>query len=186
MRSNFQTDISLQDDAILLRPLARGDWQAMFAAASDPLIWALHPAHDRWQESVFRGYFEEALAQGSALAVVDKASGAIIGSSRYGFDRSAPGEVEIGWTFLTRAYWGTEINRRMKRLMLAHALQHFDQAIFLVGEYNHRSRRAMEKIGGRLTDRFHTAEVAGARVRHVIYAIDRQNFAAGPLLERPA
>lgn len=158
------------------------DWEALFAVAADREIWALHPAHDRWQAEVFRGYFEEAMAQGSGFVIIDKNGGDVIGSSRYGFDRSAPNEVEIGWTFLARAYWGGETNRRIERLMVAHALRHFDQVIFLVGKHNHRSRRAMEKIGGILTDRTYTADVTGARVTHVIYAIDRENFASGPLM----
>ncbi|MDZ7588163.1 MAG: hypothetical protein U5J78_03010 [Parasphingorhabdus sp.] len=47
---------------------------------------------------VFRGYFEDALASGGALVVIDRATDAIIGASRYDFDRAEPGEVEIGWT----------------------------------------------------------------------------------------
>lgn len=177
----FDSKVTLQDDVILLRPLTPDDWEPLFLVASDPLIWALHPAHDRWQMTVFRGYFNEALAQDSAFVIIDKASGDIIGSSRYGFERAGPGEAEIGWTFLARAYWGGETNRRMKRLMLAHALQHFDRVIFLVGQDNLRSRRAMEKIGGRLTERLFRSELKGAVVTHVIYAIDRQGFENGPL-----
>lgn len=177
----FAAKSILDDGIITLRPMALSDWEPLFLVASDPLIWALHPAHDRWQMTVFRGYFDEALAQDSAFVIIDKASGDIIGSSRYGVERAGPGEAEIGWTFLARAYWGGETNRRMKRLMLAHALQHFDRVIFLVGQDNLRSRRAMEKIGGRLTERTFTAGVSEALVTHVIYAIDRQGFENGPL-----
>ena len=65
--------------------------------------------------------------------------------------------------------------------MIGYALEHFDRVIFLVGETNRRSRRAMEKIGGVLTERIDEAEMAGRTVRHVVYAIDRPGFAAGPL-----
>jgi hypothetical protein len=51
----------LEDAPVLLRPMRRDDWHALFAVASDPAIWALHPAHDRWQEPVFRAFFEEGL-----------------------------------------------------------------------------------------------------------------------------
>ena len=44
-------------------PCAADDWDALFAVASDPLIWEQHPAHDRWQEPVFRAFFDDALAQ---------------------------------------------------------------------------------------------------------------------------
>ena len=166
---------------ISLRPLTPDDWPALFAAASDPLIWAVHPAHDRWQEPVFRAYFEEALASGGALVALDPGTGAVIGASRYDFDRADPGEIEIGWTFLARSHWGGATNAAMKALMVGHALKHVDRVIFLIGETNVRSRRAMEKIGGVLTDRHHDAVVHGAPVEHVIYAIDRAGYAAGPL-----
>ena len=47
------------------------------------------------------------------------------------------------------------------------------RVMFMIGETNVRSRRAVEKIGGRLTDRLHHAEMAGQPVTHVIYTIDR-------------
>lgn len=177
----FDSQPVLSDGVVALRPLATGDFDALFAVASDPLIWALHPAHDRWQEPVFRRFFDDAIACGGALAAVDPADGAIIGSSRYDRERADPGEVEIGWTFLARAYWGGAANAAMKRLMIAHALKSFEQVIFLVGETNLRSRRAMEKIGAVLTDRIQTMDMAGVEVRHVVYAIDQAGFEAGPL-----
>lgn len=175
----------LANARVALRPLVAGDWPALFAAASDPSIWAAHPAHDRWQEPVFRTYFEEALASGGALVAldpdIDPAAGAIIGASRYDFGGADPGEIEIGWTFLARSHWGGATNAAMKALMVGHALKHVDRVIFLIGENNIRSRRAMEKIGGVLTDRHHDAVVHGAPVRHVIYTIDSKAFSTGPL-----
>ena len=174
----------LSDDLVTLRPMAEGDRQPLFAVASDPAIWALHPAHDRWQRGVFDGFFDEGLASNGGLTVRDKVTGAVIGSSRYDNRPYAviAGEVEIGWTYVARACWGGAYNRSMKRLMLAYAFERgFEAAIFLVGETNLRSRRAMEKIGGVLTDRRHFAEMAGAQVVHVIYRIAREDFARGPL-----
>jgi RimJ/RimL family protein N-acetyltransferase len=179
--NSFDAQPTLEDALVRLRPLRADDWEALFAVASDPLIWEVHPAHDRWQERVFRKFFEDAMASGGALAAIDPATGEIIGSSRYDRGRAGPGEVEIGWTFIARRYWGGAVNRAMKRLMIAHALQHFDRVIFLVGETNGRSRRAMEKIGGVLTPRLDHAEMAGVPVTHVVYAIDRDGFEMGPL-----
>ena len=152
----------------------------MFAVASDPQIWAKHPAWDRYKQPVFRDYFDEALASKGGLTVVDKASGQIIGASRFVAFREAD-EVEIGWTFLSRAFWGGAINRQMKRLMLGHALAAFPRAVFRVGETNLISRRAMEKIGGCLTDRTESIVRGGVPITHVIYEIDRAGFARGPL-----
>ena len=173
---------TLEGVLLLLRPLRADDWDALFGVASDRLIWEVHPAHDRWQEPVFRAYFADALAQGGALVVIDRASGALIGSSRMqGYDPADRGSVEIGWTFLARSHWGGATNRELKRLMLAHALRFVGRVKFRVGEDNWRSRRAMEKIGGRLTDETTITERAGVGVVHVTYEITRASFANGPL-----
>ncbi|QDZ08358.1 GNAT family N-acetyltransferase [Sphingomonas panacisoli] len=163
----------LTGDLIELRPATPDDFAALFAVASDPQIWEVHPAHDRWQESVFRKFFDDGIASGGMLVAIDRATGEIIGSSRYEFDRAEPGEVEIGWTFLARSHWGGRFNTEMKALMLDHAFRSVERVIFLVGDTNVRSRRAVEKIGGYLTPREHRAEMAGKPVVHVVYAIDR-------------
>ena len=180
---NFQP--TLTNDRVTLRPLVADDWDALFAVASDREIWALHPAHDRWQEPVFRGFFAEGLASGGALVALDPASGTIIGASRYDLTRAKPDEIEIGWTFLARSRWGGPTNHAMKTLMVGHALTGFASAIFVIGEHNVRSRRAMEKIGATLTDRVYDAIVAGIPTCHVIYAIDQSAFANGPLTTTP-
>jgi RimJ/RimL family protein N-acetyltransferase len=173
----------LEGEHITLRPLEAEDWDALFAVASDPLIWEQHPAHDRWQEPVFRAFFEDALANKGALVVIDRATGGVIGSSRFqGLEDADGGSVEIGWTFLARSHWGGRTNHAMKRLMLAHALASVAECRFLVGESNLRSRRALERIGARLTDRREERIMAGGEIiPHLTYAITRADFARGPL-----
>ncbi len=164
---------TLTGDLVTLRPTVPEDWEAMYAVASDPLIWEVHPAHDRWQEPVFRRYFSDALASGGGLTIIDKATGTVIGASRYHGYEPDRDEIEIGWTFVARAYWGGAYNREIKRLMLDHIFQYAGTVLFIVGERNVRSRRAMEKIGGELIDRTSERMMAGERVRHVYYAIRR-------------
>jgi RimJ/RimL family protein N-acetyltransferase len=172
----------LKGERLLLRPLQPEDWEALYAVACDPRIWEIHPANDRWQEPVFRGYFADALASGGALVVIDKASGAIVGSSSMrDHDPADGGSVEIGWTFLARSHWGGACNRELKRLMLTHALSRVARVKFRVGEDNLRSRRAMEKIGARMVDERETAVMAGREIVHVRFEIDRESFASGPL-----
>ena len=176
---------ALTGEKVLLRPLTKDDWDALFAIASDKLVWELHPAHDRWKEPVFREFFENALRYKGAMAMVDRATGEIFGSSRWQgvVEECAtePSSVEIGWTFLARSHWGGAWNREVKRLMIGHALQHVEMVEFHVGKDNLRSRRAMEKIGGSLSDRTLVVEMVGVQVHHVIYEITRDSFASGPL-----
>lgn len=162
----------LVGDLLELRPLRADDWQALFAAASDPKIWELHPVPQRYTENVFREYFREALESRGALVAVDRKTQKIIGSSRYCWHEPA-GELEIGWTFLDRAHWGGTCNGEMKRLMLGHAFTFAERIIFRVGATNLRSRRAVEKIGAVLTQRRETMVLHGKSIEHVVYQITR-------------
>jgi RimJ/RimL family protein N-acetyltransferase len=154
---------TLAGELVLLRPTVPEDWEGMYAVASDPLIWELHPFNDRWQEPVFRRYFDDALASRGGLTIVDKATGKIIGASRYAFPDAARDEVEIG-------VW----NREIKRLMLDHIHRFAASAVFVIGENNHRSRRAIEKIGGVLQEGRHERGDGAVIPTHVFYTIRRQ------------
>ncbi len=172
----------LKGERLVLRPLAATDWAGLFGVAADPLLWELHPMHTRWQEPVFRAMFDEALGAGGALVVTERATGAVIGSSQYrGFDPAAGGVVEIGWSFLARSHWGGAFNRELKHLMLAHAFGSVARVEFRVGEANLRSRRALEKIGARLSERVDVVAGPDGPIRHVIYEITREGFASSPL-----
>jgi RimJ/RimL family protein N-acetyltransferase len=138
----------LTGDLLELRPLTPDDFAELFAVASDPLIWEQHPARDRGEPGPFRQFFREGLESGGALVAIDRRDGRIIGSSRYHRD-IARSELEIGWSFLARPYWGGRYNGEMKRLMLQHAFRFVDRVVFLIGPENLRSQRALEKIGGR-------------------------------------
>ena len=138
----------LEGVLLQLRPLRKDDFDELYAVASDPELWAQHPANDRWREDVFQEFFLDALAGKGALVIIDKATGRIIGSSRYHGYTADNDEVEIGWTFLDRSHWGGTCNRELKQLMLAHAFNFVEHVIFHVGVTNWRSQRAMEKIGG--------------------------------------
>ena len=179
----------LEGERFALRPLRADDWDALYAIASDPVVWEQHPMTDRWREEVFRAFFEDALAKGGALAIIDTRDGTIIGSSRFQALKSAEDDeeeqssVEIGWTFLAPRYWGTGANREVKRLMLAHALESVERVDFRVGEANWRSRIALENIGAQRTRRTELSRHQGKRVLHLVYAISREDFAQGPLMQ---
>lgn len=148
MPTGFDPQPTLAGELVTIRPLRADDHDALFAVASDPLIWEQHPAKERATPEGFRTFFDESLATGGALLVSDAATGEVIGSSRYfGLDEGAS-EVEIGWSFLARRCWGGHYNGEVKRLMLEHAFRFVASVVFLVAPDNIRSQRAMGKIGG--------------------------------------
>ena len=147
-RHEFDLQPNLKDELIELRPLRPEDWNDLFAVASDPLIWEQHPESDRYKEEIFKVFFREALECRGAFVIIDTTSQQIIGSTRfYGYDPEKS-EIEIGWTFLARKYWGGRYNRELKQLMLDHAFKFVESVVLLVGENNIRSQKATEKIGG--------------------------------------
>lgn len=145
---SFDLQPYLKGELIGLRPLRPEDWNDLFAVASDRFIWEQHPESDRYTEKFFKVFFKEALESGGAFVVIDKTSQEIIGSTRFhGYDPEKS-EIEIGWTFLARKYWGGRYNREMKQLMLTHAFKFVENVVFHVGENNIRSQKATERIGG--------------------------------------
>jgi RimJ/RimL family protein N-acetyltransferase len=169
----FELQPHLVGELLELRPLLPDDWDALFAVASDPLIWEQHPSSDRYQEAVFREFFREALECGGAFAAIDRKTQKIIGSSRYfGFDAAAS-EIEIGWSFLARSYWGGTYNGEMKRLMLDHAFQFVDNVIFVVGPTNLRSQKALAKIGAVNIGRRDRTYADGQALERVVFLIKK-------------
>ena len=171
-RREFELQPHLIGELLEVRPLKPEDWESLFAVAADPLIWEQHPAGDRYQEKVFREFFREALESGGAFVVIDRQTQKIIGSSRYfGFDPNKS-EIEIGWTFLARSYWGGKYNGELKQLMLDHAFRFVESVVFLIGPTNLRSQKAVEKIGGVLIERRHKM-IQGKPVENVVYQIKK-------------
>ena len=167
---------TLTGPRLLLRPLTADDWEMLYAVASDPLIWEQHPERNRWELDVFRRFFDDALASGGALVAIDRANGLVIGSSRFHSYDEAKSQVEIGWTFLSRLYWGGAYNAEMKRLMLEHAFKTVDSVIFVIGPNNRRSRRAVEKLGAVLADE----TAAGSGGPSVVYRLTRDAWRTRP------
>jgi RimJ/RimL family protein N-acetyltransferase len=155
---------TLEGELVVVRPLRVDDFDELYALGADLLLWEQHPERERWREEVFRAYFDDHLASGGALAVVERATGNLIGVTRYdNYDPEAR-EVEIGWTFLARSDWGGVYNADLKRVMFEHAFQSVETVVFLIDARNLRSRRAVEKLG---------AIECGARRGMLLYAVPR-------------
>ena len=130
-----------------LRPLAQDDLEALYTAASDPLIWEQHPKNTRHQRDVFETYFAHLLKTRAALVIMDRATDRVIGTSSYYMTNEDPPGASVGFTFIERAYWGGETNRELKTLMFNHLFQSFDTAWLHVNRGNVRSQRGTAKLG---------------------------------------
>src|SRR5438552_15980865 len=171
---DFDLQPTLQGNLIELRPLARENFDALFAAASDPFIWEQHPENDRYKREVFQKFFDGAMESKGAFAIIERTSGRMIGSSRYCNLNPVESEVEIGWTFLERAFWGGSYNRELKSLMLDHAFRFVKHVVFVVGEKNFRSQQALRKIGAKFLKGKELPAGDGTVTTHLVFALTRR------------
>ena len=141
----FAIPTTLDTPNYLLRRLTKDDKTALQASASDPLIWEMLP-EKRHEPTVFEPYFKKALEQ-KAFAIVDKKTNNIIGTTRFYDDNIEENSIAIGYTFLTRNYWGSGANAEIKSAMLSHAQPQRETIWFHVAPDNQRSAKALEKIG---------------------------------------
>ncbi len=163
----------LRGDLVELRPLRPTDFEALYAVAADPLIWEQHPENTRHRRDVFEKFFQGAVESKGAFTVIDVKTGEVMGSSRYCFPNPEKNQIEIGYTFLARKYWGQGHNKEMKRLMLNHAFQYVARVVFFIGENNKRSRKAIEQIGAHLIERIQRQPKQGQEYNAVLYAISK-------------
>lgn len=168
---------TLVGKTLSLTPLKPEDFESLYQAASDPLIWDQHPHRNRYQRDIFTDFFAVAIASGGALLVTDRASGAVVGTSRYyGWD-PATSEIAIGYTFLARSHWGGPGNREMKELMLGHIFKRAEKVWFHIGTENFRSRKAVEKLGGIYS---HTADFPEGGTPHAFYHLSAGSLKPSP------
>lgn len=167
----FEFDPVLDGETLHIRPIRHDEFDALYAVASDPLLWAQHPAKRRAEREVFEGWFRDALAQ-HALVVEERASRRVIGSSRYYHWNQADADVSIGFTFIARDHWGGATNAQLKDLMLQHAFGWARVVWFHVDPMNIRSQKAMQKIGGQYVCTAPLSVNGAAPVTYFFYRID--------------
>lgn len=161
---------------VTLRPLQVDDFEALYKAASDPEIWAMHPDTSRYKRDVFeQRFFKSAIASGGALAVVENISGRLIGSSRYYEYDAEKSEISIGYTFLEPSHWGAGKNSEIKSLMLEHIFSYVGVVWFHVGKINLRSRKAVEKLGA-ILDYEKERELDSVPYVQLYYRLDKSSY----------
>ncbi|MDX1700970.1 MAG: GNAT family N-acetyltransferase [Melioribacteraceae bacterium] len=139
----------LENDLVSLRPLLETDFDLLYEVAKDPLIWEQHPNSDRYKPDVYSEFFEDSMNSKGALIIIDKSTNNVIGSSRFNPINNVENAIEIGWSFLSRDYWGGRYNKSVKKLMIDYAFEFVEDIIFYIGKDNIRSQKAVIKIGGR-------------------------------------
>ncbi len=168
--------ITLEGRWVRLEPLERRHEADLAAIASDEEIWRFLPAPLATRDDM-HAFVEAALCnqtQGTELpfVIVERATGAVAGSTRLLDIRPAHRAVEIGATWLGRAWWRTVVNSEAKYLLLRHLFETLCclRVSLKTDGLNLRSQRAIERLGARHEGvlRKHMI-VQGGRSRDTVY-----------------
>ncbi|WP_404300309.1 GNAT family N-acetyltransferase [Alicycliphilus denitrificans] len=151
----FVEPITLRRNGVLLEPLALAHEAGLAAAATDGELWKLRITSVPEPQDT-RAYIEAALqmrADGNrfAFAVLDDATGRVLGSTSYHDILPAVKRVEIGWTWYARSVQRTHVNTTAKLLMMGHAFDTLQCHVvgWRTDNYNFASQRAIERLGAK-------------------------------------
>ena len=166
----------LESELLIARPLLESDFDILYQAASDPLVWDQHPNKNRYKKPEFQNFFKGAMESKGALIVLNKLTGKVIGSSRFYNWAEADRSLYIGYTFFSRENWGKDYNRYLKTLMLNHAFTFAEKVIFHIGAENFRSQRSIEKLGAEKTGKEEVEYYGEPSRLNFVYEIEKKNW----------
>jgi RimJ/RimL family protein N-acetyltransferase len=174
---NFDLQPILENDLIKVVPLKEADFEALFAVASDPLIWEQHPNKDRYKRAVFENFFKGAIESRGAFIVYENETNKVVGSSRYYDLDESDSSVAVGYTFVAREFWGKGHNKVLKTLMFNHAFQFVDKVILHIGATNFRSQKSIEKLGAVKIAETEVAYYGEPLKWNYVYQVDKVKWA---------
>jgi RimJ/RimL family protein N-acetyltransferase len=161
---------------VRLEPLAMSHVDGLTAVGLDPELWRFIPTpvttSDDMRTYVRRALDEQQRGRSLPFAIVDQASGRVIGSTRYGNIEPEHHRLEIGWTWITPAFQRSAANTEAKLLLLTHAFETLGahRVELKTDALNQKSRNAILGIGAveEGTFRRHVVTASG-RVRDTVY-----------------
>ena len=158
MNTHFAHDpspITLEGHGVRLVPLSRTHAPGLRIAAADGELWKLRvtsvPEPD--QTEAYIDHALEAQAEGNMLpfAVLDAASGTVLGSTRYHDILPAVARLEIGYTWYAKSRQHSHVNTACKLLLLQHAFETLGAGVvgWRTDNFNYASQHAIERLGAK-------------------------------------
>lgn len=168
----------LEGRHILLRPMVRSDGPAIVDAASDGKLWELFytvvPGPESINAYLDRAEREQGWGRIMPFAVIEKASGNLVGATRYMRMNAPHRRLEIGTTFYASRVQRSPINSEAKLLLLTHAFESMNCVCvqFRTDHFNFASQRAIERLGAKRDGLIRNHQIIDGRVRDtVLYSI---------------
>ncbi len=147
------TPVTLTGRHVQLEPLAPAHVAGLQEAVRSGELWTLRvtrvPPPEMMEQAVAEALALQAAGQALPFATVERASGRIVGATRFGSLRPADKCVEIGWTWIGAMWQRTAVNTEAKYLMLHHAFEVWGchRVELKTDTLNTQSRRAIERLG---------------------------------------
>lgn len=175
MSEIWPPDVVLERDGIRLEPLSAAHAAGIAAAAADGELWNLRftgvpePTETHaWIAAALAGR-ETGIRQ--AFAVIDVASGAVIGSTSFHDMVPAIKRVEIGHTWYAKSRQRSNVNTLCKLMLMQHAFETLGCAVvgWRVSHMNFPSQRAVERLGAKRDGVLrHHAPIRDSKVRDTV------------------
>ncbi len=145
--------VTLEGKSVKLVTLKLDYWSDLLEAASDESLWLWTTNTVKSKEDMLR-YIETALGEAARkvslpFVTIEKSSGKIVGSTRFGDIDSPNRKTEIGWTWINPKYQRTAINTEAKLLMLTHAFETWNcvRVTLKTDVLNEKSKTAIRRLG---------------------------------------
>jgi RimJ/RimL family protein N-acetyltransferase len=168
--------IALEGPIVRLEPLTRAHHAAFCEIGLEPELWKWIPFSVGTPDEM-AAYIEKALDEldrGASVpfAIVERVSRRVIGSTRYMNIEREHRRVEIGSTWLGRAWQRTAVNTEAKYLLLRHAFETVGcmRVELKTDSLNDKSRKAILRIGAKEEGIFRNHMITSTgRIRHSVY-----------------
>jgi N-acetyltransferase len=178
------TELRLENDLVLVRPIEMEDEQALAEVATDERIWE-HIAHTLATKEDVKQYVAEQVKlidKGERLVfvVIDKMTNKIIGSTSIYDISNQHAHCEVGSTWLSPTYWRTVVNTNCKYLLLRYIFEELqlERVQLKTDNLNERSQNAIERIGAKFEGRLrsHMRRKDGSMRDTMLYSIIREEW----------
>lgn len=168
-------NLELENETVLLRPMSRQDFPLLQELTGDPEMWiyfthdlSIPEDFDKWAEPHFLG-------ERLQFTVIEKSSGNVAGATAFGNYSARDQRVEIGWTWLGKAFRGTGTNQAMKKAMLDYCFWELKlkRVEIKTDVLNMPARMALLKFGAKEEGilRSHTLMTHGRRRDTIYYSV---------------
>ncbi len=168
--------VTLTGEFVQLEPMlpAHGPMLADVGLDAELWRWIPDPVHTREEMLAYVAAALEQQARGVSLpfTIVERASGKVIGSTRYANIEHVHRRIEIGWTWVAIPWQRTAVNTECKYLLLRHAFETLGciRVELKTDLLNEKSRKAIGRIGGREEGIFRNHMITSTgRIRHSVY-----------------